>query len=207
MTRFRFAVSSILWLLFALAMVPLGAAGYPQPSPYPISWELEFTHGTPKRVVVDLPGSGVPQAYWYMTYRVTNNTGQERTFLPVFELLGNDGKVIRSEQVVPPKVFERIQQREGNQFLEPALQIAGEIRLGEDEARDGVAIWPEPSPEMGSFSIFVTGLSGENVKVKGADDQETFLRKTLQLNYFVRGDDVFPGEDEVNENAERWIMR
>jgi hypothetical protein len=33
------------------------------------------------------------------------------------------------------------------------------------------------------------------------------LRKTLQLNYLVRGDDVYPGEDEVNENPQEWVMR
>ncbi|HEX4125555.1 MAG TPA: hypothetical protein VHY37_12565, partial [Tepidisphaeraceae bacterium] len=36
------------------------AGKYPVPSPYPIDWELTFTHGSPKRIVVDVPGSAVP---------------------------------------------------------------------------------------------------------------------------------------------------
>ena len=41
----------------------------------------------------------------------------------------------------------------------------------------------------------------------GADGKETILRKTLRLNYFIRGDEVYPGEDEVNENPQEWVMR
>jgi hypothetical protein len=206
-------------LLGLLVLAPLARAAdepgsYPKPSPYPITWELKFKHSMPKRIVVNVPG-GAPQAYWYMTYTVTNNTGQERTFLPVFEMLTDDGKVIRSDRSLPYKVFTEIKAREKNKFLEHFTQIGGEIRLGEDEAKDGVAIWKEPMPEMGTFSIFLTGLSGEAARLKDAegkdvkdpDGQPIILRKTLQLNYFVRGDDVYPGLDEVNTRPEQWIMR
>src|ERR1041384_1948066 len=40
-------------------------AQYPKPSIYPVSWELKFTHGLPKRIVVEVPGSSTPQAFWY----------------------------------------------------------------------------------------------------------------------------------------------
>ena len=46
-----------------------------------------------------------------------------------------------------------------------------------------------------------------HIDVKGPDGKPVILRKTLQLNYLVRGDDVYPGEDEVNENPEVWVMR
>lgn len=207
---------SILIAALACAMFTAGArADYPQPSVYPIAWEFDFQHSQPKRVVVNVPGSLVPMAYWYVTYTVTNNTDQERPFLPSFEMLTNDGKTISSDKNIPLKVFETIKAREGNRFLEHANTIGGTLRLGEDQAREGVAIWKEPMPEMGSFSIFVSGLSGETVflkddqgnEIKNPAGRPTILRKTLQLNYFVRGDEVYPGEDEVNENPERWVMR
>src|SRR5688500_6554577 len=191
-----------------------GLSTYPKPSPYPITWELDFTHGAPKRVVVNAPG-GPPKAYWYMTYTVTNNTDEERTFLPVFEMLTDDGRVIRSDRNIPYRVFEVIKSREGNRFLEHFTQLGGQIRLGEDQAKEGVAIWEEPMPEMGHFSIFANNLSGEIVimkdengkDLKDPDGRPVILRKTKQLNYFIRGDDVFPGEDQVNENPEQWVMR
>lgn len=211
--------TSVLFLSL-LVLAPLARAAdeapgsFPRPSPYPITWELKFKHSMPKRIVVDVPG-GAPQAFWYMTYTVTNNTGQERTFLPVFEMLTDDGKVIRSDRNIPYKVFTDIKAREKSKFLEHFTQIGGEIRLGEDEAKDGVAIWKEPMPEMGTFSIFLTGLSGEAARlhdaqgkdVKDADGQPIILRKTLQLTYFVRGDEVYPGLDEVNRKSEQWVMR
>src|SRR5690242_18395860 len=49
-------------------------SNFPKPSLYPIAWELKFEHKIPKRIVVDIPGAAAPQAYWYMTYAVTNNT-------------------------------------------------------------------------------------------------------------------------------------
>ena len=58
------------------------AADYTEPSPYPISWELDFRHEKPKRIVVQIPGRG-NRAYLYLKYSVTNNSNQDQTFLPV----------------------------------------------------------------------------------------------------------------------------
>jgi hypothetical protein len=199
---------AVVLLFAAFTVVPAAAlkANFPEPSPYPTSWELDFEHSKPKRVVVQPENSSVPRAYWYITYTVTNNTDQEQLFLPAFELLTKDGRVIRNDKNIPASVFETIKKHEGSRFLQPAAMIGGELRIGPDQGKDGVAIWPEPTPEMGSFSIFVTGLSGETATVN-VGDKDVILRKTLQLNYFVRGDEVYPGEDEVNENPEQWVMR
>ena len=195
-------------VLIVAFVLPRNVRGeYPKPSPYPKSWELKFEHGTPKRVVVAVPNSNVPKAYWYMTYTVTNDTDKEHLFLPALELLTEDGKVVRNDINIPRAVFDAVKKREGMRFLQPAELVGGELRLGPDQAKDGVAIWPEPSAEMGHFSIFVTGLSGETATVKGPDGKDQILRKTLQLNYLIRGDDVYPGEDEVNENPQEWVMR
>ena len=194
--------------LTVVALAPVTSrAEYPKPSPYPKSWELEFEHGKPQRVVVQDAAANAPRAYWYMTYQVTNNTDNEQPFLPAFELVTEDGRIVRNDIRIPRVVFDEIKRREGNKYLEPAALIAGKLRIGADEARDGVAIWPEPSPEMGRFSIYVSGLSGEIATVKGPTTKPVILHKTLQLNYLVRGDEVYPGEDEVNENPEQWVMR
>lgn len=191
-------------LLTALPWLSRGEE-FPKPSVYPKTWELDFEHSMPKRVEIDL-GSG-PRAYWYINYTVTNNTDREQLFLPVFEMLTEDGRIIRNDFKIPRPVFDAIKKREGARFLQPAALVGGELRLGPDEAKDGVAIWPEPTQEMGSFSIFVTGLSGETANVTGPDAKPVILRKTLQLNYLIRGDDVYPGEDEINENPRQWVMR
>jgi hypothetical protein len=196
------AVFAASFIVATFAAVPTLRAEFPKPSPYPKSWELDFEHGKPKRVVVD------GRAYWYMTYQVTNNSQQEQPFLPAFELVTEDGRIVRNDIRIPKAAFDKVKSLEGNKYIEPAALIAGELRIGPDQAKDGVAIWPEPSPEMGQFQIYVSGLSGEIAQVKtAAATQPTILHKTLQLNYLVRGDEVYPGEDEVNENPQQWVMR
>ncbi len=164
----------------------------------------------------------MPLAYWYITYSITNNTDKEHDWLPSFEMLTDTGQVIRANVNIPQQTFDAIKNAEHNKYLEPMTSITGQIRIGEAESRDGVAIFPEPTPRMGHFSIFVNGLSGEAVtlknvngqfqKVENAEDMKNtkdliILRKTLQLNFFIRGDEVYPGEDEVNADVEEWIMR
>lgn len=200
------------------------ASRIPEPSAFPVSWQLDFENAIPKRIVVAAPNQTTPTAYWYMTYTVTNRSGEERQFLPAFDLLSEEGKLIRSDQNIPLAVFQRIRQVEGKKFLEQQNQLTGVVRLGEDQARDGVAIWPEPKPEMGKFTIFVAGLSGEEIALERKDgayvrvtsmeglsaEQRAalqILRKTLQLKFFVNGDEVYPGEDETNTGARVWIMR
>jgi hypothetical protein len=187
---------------------------YPQPSIYPVSWQFDFTHGTPTRIVVDIPGKG-PLAYYYLTYTVTNRTDQERMFFPNFVMVSKVGKAYQSDDHIPPGVFSAIKRQVNNPALESANDIAGRLRQGDDQAKDGVAIWPEPDPRMGAFSIFVGGLSGEFVilkdakgkPVEDAKGQAIILRKTLQLNYLIQGDEIYPGEDEIHKGAERWVMR
>lgn len=204
-------------LLTGLAL--LGAAGslraYPEPSQYPVSWELTFKHDVPRRIVVEIPGQNVPKAYWYMTYTVTNNTDQEQTFLPTFEMVDKTAKVSRAGKGIPQAVYERIKAVSGNKLMEDPVKVGGALRVGEDQAKDSVAIWEENDPRIGEFSIFVSGLCGENTPLKddkGAnvldkDGKPILLFKTLQLDYRVAGDEVFPGNDPIDKTGQKWIMR
>ena len=58
--------------LLVLSPLSARAGKYPEPSIYPVSWQLGFKHSMPKRLVVG------NDAYWYMTYTVTNKTGMEQ---------------------------------------------------------------------------------------------------------------------------------
>ena len=192
------------------------AKKYPEPSVYPISWELNFKHGSPQRIVVALSGTSTPSAYWYMTYTVTNKTGSDQMFIPSFELVTADGKRYRGDFAIRGEVFDAIKKRENNQLLEPAERLVGTLRQGDDQAKDGVVIWKEPPSPMRSFSIFVGGLSGEHVTLKDddgkpitdSDGQPVILRKTLELIYQARGGSG-PNIDpsQLDEKPQRWVMR
>ena len=219
-----------LLLCAALAFAPLfasfshlrNAAAFPKPSVYPLSWQIKFEHSGPKRIVVAVPGSDVPTAYWYMTFTVTNQTDQEISFLPVFDMVTDTGSAIRSDKDIPAEVFAAVKKRERKATLEPMEKIAGRLLIGEDQSRDGVAIWPEPLKRMGSFQIFAGGLSGESVFMKNGEEfkvkdwttvtdeerkQLSTLRKTLQMNYQIPGDEIRPQNATVISKGEEWIMR
>src|SRR5205809_7519984 len=93
----------MLAIVLTLALVSRSEA-YPKPSVYPITWELKFEHSLPKRIVMQTDGSNVPQAFWYMTYTVTNETRQEQLFLPHFELVTKEGRIVRSDKSIPKAV-------------------------------------------------------------------------------------------------------
>lgn len=196
--------------LLAIAMLTLprpARAEAPEPSPYPVSWDLTFTHSIPKRIAVQAPGEEAPRAYWYVTYKVVNNTDKEHPFYPVFEMMTKDGIVTRSDNNIPHAVFDEIKHRENNKFLEDANHISGTINVGEDQAKEGVAIWAETTPRMGTFHIYISGLSGETATVKGPDNKDVTVYKTLELTYQILGDEEFPNENEVTPKGEKWIMR
>ncbi|HEY7119340.1 MAG TPA: hypothetical protein VH475_22305 [Tepidisphaeraceae bacterium] len=208
-------------LMFVAFHTPRVGA-YPKPSVNKVAWELDFTHGAPTRITVKTPGGDAPQAFWYMTFKVTNNTTDEREFLPVIELVDDKGNVHRSDQNISATVFDAIKQQEGSRFLEPLAKASGRLLQGPEQARDSVAIWPEPLERMGSFTIFVNGLSGEAVFYKDGketpfdkvdwtktkpDEAGIILRKTLELDYQVPGDEFYQGRDPVIKKDERWVMR
>src|SRR5437762_1012939 len=112
-----FTVLTLTTALTLALCTRIGRAEYPKPNPYPIAWQLKFDHDMPQRIVVKVPGAAAPQAYWYLTYTVTNNTGQEQTFLPDFEMLTNDSKVIRSDNKISAVVFNAIKQREKKNLM------------------------------------------------------------------------------------------
>jgi hypothetical protein len=148
-----------------------------------------------------------------MTYSLTNPiTNQaakdkERDFYPVFEMLTEDGNVLRSDDNILPTVFDAIKTREGDRFLENANHMYGQIKLGEDQTRDGVAIWPEPAVRMGTFTIFLSGIYGETAEVKDSAGKSVILHKTAELDFHINGDESFAPDAVVNLVGTDSVMR
>ncbi|HYE20667.1 MAG TPA: hypothetical protein VEA69_19620 [Tepidisphaeraceae bacterium] len=240
-------------ILVVAAVATSPAAAYPKPAVNKTAWELDVQTSAPIRIAVKAPGDSAPKAYWYMLMTVTNNTGEEQQFLPEVELVDDKGNVFRSDKSIPQAVFDQIKQVTGKKLLVPLGKASGPIRQGPDEAVDTVAIWPEPLERMGSFTVFVSGLSGESlwydaknrrelrmgplgtsgrltwhkdgVPMKDPNDAEgkkflqvdwteikpteigEMLRKTLQLDYQVPGDEFYAGKDVIIQKAKTWVMR
>jgi hypothetical protein len=119
--------------------------------------------------------------------------------------LGRDG--------IYPAVVEEVKKRYGLKELKNSVEMVGSLKAGEDEAQDGVFVFPEMEPKMDKFTIFVTGLSGEFIvrqipaAKEGEQPREAVLRKTLQLVFDFPGDTVDIQADKVYLAGEKWIWR
>jgi hypothetical protein len=93
------------------------------------------------------------------------------------------------------------------------LKIRPSLKAGAEEAQDGILIFREVDVQMDAFKVFVTGLSGRFVVrtlpalVEGEEPEEVVLRKTMELNFSVPGDDVRISEDKVYLLKQKWIWR
>ena len=129
-------------------------------------WQLEFTHAAPQRILVTLPGQAQPKLYWYMIYRVVNNTGRDRMFFPMFDLVYETEDTVKTapaDMGINPAVFEAIKAKHGKAypFLTEPVQAIGRLLQGADNAKTTVAIWPKFDARADKFSIFAAGLSGK----------------------------------------------
>ncbi len=211
----RRAVVTLLFAGFSLLCLQNQAsADYPEPGFAPKAWQFDFRYEQPKRVVLVAP-NGDREAYWYLAYTVTNDTEQERTFLPDIVMVTRTGEVVRANNNVPMGVYEAIRLRTPNLPMVAPQKVFGRLLIGEDRARSSVAIWREPMSDMGTFQIFVAGISGEVETLMGSDgeplvgeDGETILvRKSKRLGFRVLGDGLDTGEDTVRQERDEWVMR
>jgi hypothetical protein len=181
--------------------------------PEPGTWQLDIQlHGDPRRIDITLPGTDETQTYWYLLYTITNNTGKERDYYPQFEVFTDTFRSSQAGVGVRRPVFEAIRARynETIPLLEPESLVTGRILVGEDNARDSVAIFKDFDPSANSAKIFVSGLSNETVKVKSPlaeTTREYLLRKTLVLQYQVPGDALSPQKRVMLYRTRDWIMR
>src|SRR5687768_8416143 len=99
--RMKLILPVALLALLAVAWPQPAAQAVPKPTPYPITWELKFDYQQPRRIVVEPRDGKGAQAFWYMVYTVKNLNKDEQKFFPMFELLTEEGDLIRSDLMVP----------------------------------------------------------------------------------------------------------
>jgi len=181
----------------------------------PGQWTVEVKFTQPQQLVVPWGGNGAAR-YWYTILSVTNRTNDDVDFYPRCELMTNTFQIVPAGTNVPPAVFAQIQQRHQSQypFLESLEKAENRILQGEDNAKDIAVIWRDFDTQATAFKIFVTGLSNETAVVDhpvAVDAEGTpvqvFLRKTLELDYALRGDPTLRNSVEVVYQDRDWVMR
>jgi len=164
-----FTILALLPAVVVLAVTGLAHAA-PEPAlvPEPDTWQLDLElHGNPQQIYIRLPGDSEGRRFWYLLYTITNNTGRDIEFYPQFDLYTDTFKLVHAGVRVPRAVFEAIQKRYDKTIplLEPENMVTGRILIGQDNARDSVAIFQEFDPNATGARIFIAGLSNETVTV------------------------------------------
>lgn len=136
------------------------AQGAPEPLPVPRRWQLDVEVGPLRMVKID------GREYLYLTYKVVNNSGEDLLFAPSFELATDEGHVMRSGRGVPVSVTRQVMEMLENPFLEDQIAILGMLLQGEENAKEGVVIWPANGLDVDEISIYAAGFSGETATLE-----------------------------------------
>jgi hypothetical protein len=183
------------------------AALAPEPDPVPRRWQLNVEVGPLQVTTIDVRGVG-PRSYVYLPYHVVNNSGQDVLFAPMWEYSNGEGKIVRSGRDVPQEVTSQILTSLKNPFAQDQIEIIGELLQGEENSKDGVAIWPLNDTAPEHMTIYAAGFSGETRTVTSPDGKEQFvLRKTLMLEFSGPGSLIGQAAQAIPLRGKQWIMR
>jgi hypothetical protein len=213
-TTRRIIATALIVAPLALFVISRPAMSHPEPKIITEAWEFDFTFKQP-RVISVKDIDGMTRYYWYLPYTVTNNTGEDRLFVPHFAVLTDAGHLISAGRDVDPTIFAAVYAEQRDELLESPVKIIGRLLQGEDNARSSVAIWQAPEQDVDKMWVFIAGLSGETAIVDNpvpdddpeTDDQTVVLRKTLMIEFETPGtiDDL--RNKPVVQTGKKWIMR
>jgi len=209
-------VKPVLTIVLAAGLIgacfSLPTTASPEPALVSKSWEFKVSFSTPKAIAVrNLQGEY--EWFWYMAYKVVNNSGQERLFIPDITIASDQGDIMPAGKNVRTAVFDDIKKHLGNKLLDSPTSVVGQLLQGEDNAKESVAIWPASKHNIDRISIFFAGLSGETIVVTAPDPAdtsktlETLVTKTLMIDYELPGFPISPQDQTVQYKGQKWIMR
>ena len=190
-------------LLTIAALAPTVLAP-PTPAAVPFRWQLEFEPGD-LRLYLD-PEEG--RVYWYFTYKVTNRTGHQQVWAPRFTIFTDAGEILPSGGDVPFRVTGDLIRLLGNELLEDQNKVIGDLLVGRENAKEGLAVWPADRLDVNEMSMFIAGISGETARVRNPmTDEQVVLRKSLQRQYLIRGTIHSRWLKPIELVEETWVMR
>jgi|SRR5579862_9235580 len=201
---------------------PAAHALAPEPAPVPKRWQIDIETSPLRLTVVDVPGQG-QRAYFYMTFKATNNSANDLLFAPAFELATDDMIVLRSGRDVSGAATTELIERMQNPLLEDQIGIVGTLLRGEENAREALVAWPMPATFQSEIVVYCAGFSGETATVEVPNPaslmasssttpvpvkmEKKTLRKTWMMRYRLPGELNAAAGLELTPFESGWIMR
>ena len=195
-------------------------SGAPKTDLVTSSWQLDLEFHDPQRITLVLPGDDQATTFWYLLYRVTNNTRREVQFYPSFRLLTDTLMVVEGGDMISPTVYDAIALRHGKEypFFVPPWKVTGPLLQGRENARTSAVVFRQFDREASAFTIYISGLSGEVRRVRNpgfltneAESEQNprvfLFRRTLAIRYDLPGD---PGTQALAvpiRRSREWVMR
>ena len=206
---------NLLFLLLALTAINAMAAPRPAMVPLPGIWTLD-TEFENLRPIIWSPKGSSPQRYWYMILSLTNNSPQTVPFYPSIELMTDTFCIVQADDFPSAAIFQSI--KLANQGKYPFLvsydDIENSIKRGSDNTLDFAVIFRDFDPKAKSISVFIAGLSNETVTIEHPTEKDSSgnpikvrLRKTLEINYKVPGDNTAKSSRSLVFESVEWVMR
>lgn len=204
---FRSPTARILLIASATA---IGAMA-PEPNPVPQRWQFDVYPGQLRFAKFETP-DGQLRGYFFLTYRVVNNTREDLLLAPLFELATENGDIVRSGRDVPQSVVKKIMAEVDNPLAQDQISILGTLLQGEENGREGVVIFSDVDNSARDITIYATGFSGETAPYEVKDPKtgkvhKELLRKTLSLQYKLPGDVTGRVNEPLPLFEQRWVMR
>lgn len=183
----------------------------PEPDAVPKRWQLDCEVGELRVTTFETKDAGA-KAYFYLTYRVVNNSTADQLFAPAFDLMTDDGQIIRSGRDIPAEVTKHVLGLLDEPLLLDQIGIIGPMLQGKENSKRGVVIWPAEQLRSEDLTIFAAGFSGETravstIDTKTGKELKSLLRKTLMLRYKMPGTVDKKGNDPFPLVEQRWILR
>jgi hypothetical protein len=195
-------------------------AGAPKTDLITSSWQLDLEFHDPQRITLILPGDDRATTFWYLLYRVTNNTRREVQFYPSFRLVTDTLKLVEGGDRISPSVYDAIALRHRNEypFFTPPRKVTGPLLQGQENTRTSAVVFRQFDREASAFTIYISGLSGEVRRIRNpgfltnqAESEQNprvfLFRRTLAIKYDLPGDPGTQAQAVPIRRSRQWVMR
>ena len=184
------------------------------------AWQLDLEFFDPQRITLVLPGDKHETTFWYVLYQVTNRTGKDVEFYPSFRIVTDTLQVVEGGTDVSPTAYDAIKARHLRQFpfFATPAKVTGLLLQGVENARSSAAVFRTFDDAASSFTLYISGLSGESERVRNPafdvkrgesedNPRAFFMRRTLAVVYDLPGDPQAKAIAIPIRRSREWVMR